>query len=230
MAYDPGLTSTTILPPSTLEAGGHVLSMPVVIAQRAGTTDAMFVTGRLCHVDSLGKLHALADAETVVPIDATGEVLVNALGAVILIYDVTLATPPIPGTVTIATTLDASATPKFSIGPDNGQGYAESADGFFSIDYESGRARVVLAAVATAGDDLKAGYTHRIQDAVPADEAGRGLPKFILLENILGADVVAGDVKTTAYIKGRFRQPELLGYSAGYEDHLRSLGILIQPS
>ena len=129
---------------------------------------------------------------------------------------------------TIATTANGSATPLFSIGPDNGEGFAESADGHFSIDYDSGRVRIVYAVAPTATNDIKAGYKHRIVDAVPANEAGRGLPRVILPDSFLGATLVAADTKTVAYIGGRFRKADLVGYEDGYKNWFRSLKIDIQ--
>lgn len=230
MAYVPGLTQTTIPVPDALQAGGNILTAPVTIAQRAATVDADYVVGRLCYPDSLGKLHLLDTAATVETIQAAaGDIIIDDVGATpALIQDATLARPPVPGTVTIVSTTNGSATPVFSIGPDNGDGFAESADGFFEIDYDSGRVRIVFAVALTANDDLKAAYDYRITDALAANEAHRGLPRYILTEDVLGASVVAGDVKTVAIVKGRVRQQSLIGYQAGYEGWLRKLGIHIQ--
>lgn len=172
------------------------------------------------------KYVAPSTTETTVAITAAGganDLLVNDVGAgVPLEYDVTLTKPPIPGTVQIVTTLDGSATPVKNLGLDNGRGFGQSADGFFTIDYNTGRLRIVFATVPTDNDDIKAAFKYRALAA-----GSLGLPSLILAEDIPQASLVAGDVVSVAYELGSFQIVGVPNYSAGYLHALREVGILL---
>lgn len=214
-----------------LLAKGPFVSESITIEQDAGAVAGEYVVGRLLNKDVDGKYHLLAAAETTVALAATTEVVIDNLAAAsgTAPLPFALAKPPIPGTVHLATTATGSATVLKELGTDNGKGVGVGADGSFTIDYETGRGVAYLASAATDTNDLKAGYKHRTPDAADAGETLLGLPKVILAEDVDVASLVAGDVVTVAYTKGGFNKELVLSYSAGYKDHLRSIGIELIP-
>lgn len=225
MAIQPSLAETAYTWDGLI--AGEYVGRSGTLETRASSTDAEYTRGRLLNKDVDGKYHPLSSTETTVALNATGEVIANNLQAASGTAPIpfVLAQPPIPGTVTIATTADASATVVAALGTDNGQGYGVGAGGRFTIDYQTGQGVAYLAAAATNGDDLKAGYKHRTPDAADSGETLMALPCAVLLESRTGAEVIAGDVVTTVAIAGTFVRSKLLGYSAGYEAHLNKLGI-----
>lgn len=226
MNTQPSLASADYTWDGLLGADLPLQTIAITLEQRASSTDAEYSRGRLLNVDVDGKYHPISSTETTVALNASGEVVKNNMQATDpLTVPFVLAKPPVPGTVHLATTADASATIKKELGTDNGEGRGVGADGWFTIDYETGNGVAYLATAVTNGDDLKAGYKYRAVDAADSAETVLGMPKAILAEDVLGASVVAGDVKTIAYVAGEFKQSKVLGYSAGYEKHLNRLGI-----
>lgn len=225
MSSQPSLSTGTYAWDGVMGAHLHIETASITLEQRAGSTDAEYKRGRLLNVDVDGKYHPVSSTETTVALNATGEVIKNNLAGTETVVDTVLAKPPLPGTVTVATTADGSATPVLALGTDNGEGIGIGANGHFTVDYETGQIRAFFVTAPTATHDLKAGYKYRAVDAADSGETLLGMPKAILAEDVLGADVVAGDVKAIAYVAGEFKQSKLLGYSAGYEKHLNRLGI-----
>lgn len=221
----PALTTGTYAWDKLLGADMPIETRSITLEQRAGSLDAEYARGRLLNQDVDGKWHIISSTETTVALDAAGEVIKNNLATTDLQIPFKLAKPPIPGTVHLATTADASATVLKELGVDNGEGRGVGADGWFTIDYETGAGIAYLATAPTATNDLKAGYKYRAVDDADAAETQKAMPKAILAEDVPGASVVAGDVVTTAYVAGEFNRSALLGYSAGYEPHLNRLGI-----
>jgi len=206
-------------------SGDNFETKSIVIEQRAAMTDAEVARGRLLNADVDGKYHPISSAETTVALNASGEVLVNDMAGTETQADVVLAHPPIPGTVTLATTADGSATHVVELGTDNGEGQGKGAGGHFTVDYETGIIHVVFTTAPTIHHDLKAGYKYRAVDAADSGETLLGMPKVILAEDLVGQDVIDGDVTTIAYVAGVFNRAALKGYSAGYESHLNRQGI-----
>lgn len=223
MATQPSLVETAYAWDGLI--GGEYKGRGITLETRAGSVDADYAAGRLLNIDVDGKYHPISSTETTVALNATGEVIKNNLAATDLIIPFALAAPPIPGTVALATTADGSATPVIVLGTDNGKGKGVGAGGWFEIDYETGRGVAYLTTAPTATHDLKAGYKNRAVDAADSAETLLGMPKAILMENVTGAAIIAGDVKATAAIAGTFVRSKLAGYSAGYEAHLNTLGI-----
>lgn len=222
----PSLTTGTFTWDKLLGADLPIETIACTLEQRAGSTDAEYARGRLLNQDVDGKWHIISSTETTVALNATGEVIKNNLAGTDLQIPFTLANPPVPGTVNLATTADGSATVLKQLGVDNGEGRGVGADGWFTIDYDTGTGIAYLATAPTATNDLKAGYKYRAVDAADTAETQRALPRAILAEDIAGASVIAGDVVTVAYVRGEFRRAALLGYSAGYEGHLNKIGIV----
>jgi hypothetical protein len=193
----------------------------ITLAQDVGATVLTHVRGRMLNKDpETGLWHPLSSTETTVALDATGEVIVNAIGATLLEFNFQLAFPPIPGTVTLATTADGSATVLKALGTDNGLGRGAGADGEFTIDYQSGKGRAILATTGGATNDLKAGYKHRTPALPTPPLIPQGLPVRILAETHTAAVVAAGDVVTVAYSEGHFNTGALVGWSAGFASAL----------
>lgn len=215
-----------------LLAKGPYVAESITIEQDAGVIAGEYVVGRLLNKDVDGKYHLLANAETTVALGATTEVVGNNLQAASGTAPIpfVLAKPPIPGTVSMATTTDGSATPVQVLGTDNGRGMGVGAGGRFTIDYDTGQGVAYLAAAVTNGDDLKAGYKHRTPDAADSGETLLGLPRIILAEDVDIVALAAGDVVTVGWRKGGFNEDLVLSYSAGYKEHLRSIGIELIPS
>jgi hypothetical protein len=213
-----------------LIANGPVKTASVTLERKVGAVSTDFVRGRLLQVDVDGKGHILSSTETTVALNATGEVIKNNLLAASGVAPIpfTLAHPPIPGTVHLATTADGSATILKELGTDNGHGAGSGAGGNFTIDYATGQGVAYLATAATDTNDLKAGYTYRGVDPADAGESLSGLPTHILAEDVAAAVIDAADVVVTAYVAGEFLATGLVGYSAGYKPHLRTLGIFVR--
>lgn len=225
-----GITELGSLTYDNLIASGRPLAVGITLEQDAGAVAGEYIRGRLLVKDVDGKYHFVSSTETTVALNATGEVIRNNLLAAsgVAPLPFTLANPPIPGTVHLATTADGSATILKELGTDNGQGVGVGADGWFTIDYATGRGVAYLNTAATDTNDLKAGYKYRAIDPADSGETIVGLPTAILAEDILLAAIVAGDVVTAAYVEGEFLASGLSGYSSGYKDHLRSVGIIVR--
>ena len=170
-----------------------------------------------------GKVMPLAAAETTVSLGATTEVIKNNLAVTDLVIPFVTAKPPIPGTVSLATTVDGNATPVQVLGTDNGRGVGSGADGWFTIDYITGRGVAYLAAAPTATHDLKAGYKHRNPGS-----GYNGLPHAILAEDVAKASTVAGDVVVPVYRVGIVSPDGLIGYSAGYREYMKDRGLYVR--
>ena len=212
---------------NSILAKGPFVTKSITIEQDAGAIAGEYVVGRLLNVDVDGKYHLLAAAETTVALAATTEVVIDNMLAAdgIVPRGFVLAQPPIPGTVHLATTATGSATVVKELGTDNGEGVGVGADGWFSIDYETGKGVAYFTTATTDTHDLKAGYKHRTPDAADSAETRMGMPKVILAEDVTLASVIAGDVRTIAYVSGGFNKELVLSYSAGYEKSLQKLGI-----
>jgi hypothetical protein len=222
--YQPEGVSEVSIAYDNLLAHGPYATRSIVMDQNAGASgadaDIYAARGTLLAIDPAdGKAEPADAAETVVAIDATGEVIQNnLLAADPLDYYVSTALPPIPGTLSIGVTADASATVLDDLGTDDGLGNGRDTGGSFAVNYNNGEVEVHLAAAPTDTEDLKAGYTHR---SLPA------LPTLVLAEDITVGAIKAGDVTTIAFTKGGFHQPSVRGYSAGYQRYLREVGIEI---
>jgi len=194
----------------------------ITIAQDVSATELTHVRGRMLNKDpETGLWHPLSSTETTVALDATGEVVSNAIGTTLLEFNFMLAFPPVPGTVSLGVTADGDATVLQDLGTDNGLGRGEGADGQFTIDYNSGKGRAILNAVAGgATNDLKAGYKHRTPALPTPPIIPEGLPVRILAEPLTAAVVAAGNVVTVAYKEGHFNTGALVGWSAGFASAL----------
>lgn len=224
-----GLTETAFVY-DNLIANGPVKTASITLERKIGAVTADFVRGRLLQVDVDGKGHMISSTETTVALNATGEVVKNGLLAASGVAEIpfVLAHPPIPGTIHLATTGDGSATVLKELGVDNGYGEGIGADGRFTIDYQTGQGSAYLTSAATDTNDLKVGYKYRAVDAADAAESLAGMPTHILAEDVAAALIDAADVVVTAYTAGEFLATGLVGYSAGYNPHLRTLGIFVR--
>lgn len=213
-----------------LIANGPVKTRSIVIEIDADATDALYVRGRLMNKDVDGLYHPISSTVTTVAISATAEVIIDGLLAATSLVPLpfTLAHPPIPGTVHLVTTANGVITTLKNLGTDNGNGYGVGADGHFYIDYATGAGVATLTTAATDTNDLKAGYQYRAMDAPDATETAGGLDFVILGEDITAAAIAAASVRTFAYDAGEFLASGLLGYSAGYLEHLRRVGIYVR--
>lgn len=198
--------------------GGEYYTKPIDLADNNSATDTYAVRGSLVAIDANGRGVVLDLTATVIALDATGEVLIDNLlaAAGVIPRPFTLSKPPIPGTVTIATTANASATPVLVLGTDNSNGYGSGAGGFFTVDYTTGKGVAYPNAASTNGDDLKAGFSHR---------TASGEPEGILIHTHLGTAVAAGPIASGIYVAGRFNKLAVPNWSAGYERGLRLKGI-----
>lgn len=220
--FSPGVSTQSFQVDNLFLTDQQIITKSITLAQDAGET-ATVKRGQLLvqHPTTL-KYVKVAAAETTVALNATGEVIKNNLAATDLLVPFVLAKPSIPGTLTLAVTADGSATVVKALGTDNGSGVGVGADGRFTIDYQTGQGVAYITTAPTAGHDLKAGYTHR------AIASGyQGVPSVILTEDIIAADLVAGDVVSIGYEGGHVRGSALTGYSAGYRPLLRDVGILV---
>lgn len=203
-----------------LIADGMPQAKGVTLKQISGQS-AVLARGTMLCLGTDGKYHPLAASETTV---ALNDVLFKddfGAGAATE-WDFTLAKPPIPGTLQVVTVDQGTTTVVLNAGTDNGRGVGSGADGTFTVDYNTGRVRVVFSSAPSDDDDGTFTYKHRNPNA-----AALGLPVAILAEDIAAADLDAGDVVTVAYYKGRFRSAALVGYSAGYQFYLNQLGIYL---
>ena len=198
---------------------GDVMTKPIDLADNDSADDDYAVRGKLVAIDGNGRGVVLDEDETTIALDATGEVLANNLQAASGTAPIpfTLSKPPVPGTVTLATTANASATPVLALGTDNGEGYGAGAGGSFTIDYRTGKGVAYPNAAATNGDDLKAGFKHRTG----------GMPEGILIHTHTGDAVKAGPIASGIYVQGQFNKNAIPNWSDGYEYHLRQLGIYV---
>jgi hypothetical protein len=196
----------------------------IVLDSYGSATDALYSHGRLLNKDKDGKYRPLATAETTVALNDVK--VVDDFGTTtVQDYDFVLAHPPIPGTVRVVTVDQDTTNVVLDAGTDNGEGIGRGAGGWFTVDYMTGVVHVHFASAPSDNDDLTYSYKHHSPITNGANIAESGMPVAILAEDIPGADVVAGDVTTIAYVAGEFRQAALLGYSAGYESHLNVQGI-----
>lgn len=228
--FNSSLGSQQINP--VLAAGPYETQEIVLVDNNSASGE--YTTGRLLHRDTDGKYFPLATAETTVTsatlatiTDSDYQVTetVDADAGVVLIkpYDfvVTLAKPPIPGTLSVTT----NDTSPLVCGTDNGEGVGSGANGSFRVDYQTGKVYVHFNSTRPANTKLIQGtYKHH------APSGALGMPECVLMEDIADADIIAGDVTTVAYFKGSFNSGKLLGYSAGYKNHLRRQGIVLVPS
>lgn len=214
------LYGTATLAPDNLLYGGQYFTEAIELADKNGALDTYAVRGSLVSLDANNRGVVLDLTATVIALDATGEVLVNNMLAAdgVIARPFVLSKPPIPGTVTLATTANASATPVLALGTDNGAGYGSGAGGFFTVNYATGAGIAYPNAAATNGDDLKAGFSHRT--------AG-GEPYGILIHTHLGTAVAAGPIQSGVYIFGRFNTLAIPNWSAGYKVSLRRMGIYV---
>lgn len=213
-----------------LIANGPVKTRSITIELDADAADTLYVRGRLLNKDVDGLYHAISSTETTVTLGATTEVVVDAMLAASGTAPVpfTLAHPPVPGTVHIATTATGSATVLKELGTDNGSGYGEGAGGHFTIDYATGAGVATFLTAVADTNDLKAGYKYRAMDAPDSLETIGGLALVILGEDIPASRINAASIRTFAYDAGEFNASKLYGYSAGYLEILRGFGIYIR--
>lgn len=225
-----GITTRGSMTYDALIASGPVRTRSLTIERKIGAVAADFARGRCLQIDVDGKGHMISSTETTVALNASGEVIKNGLLAASGTDPIpfVLAKPPIPGTVHLATTADGSATVLKELGVDNGQGRGVGADGWFDLDYETGQGVAYLASAATDTNDLKAGYKYRAVDAADAGETLAGMPKAILAEDVDATLIDAADQVATVYVAGEFLATGLVGYSAGYKEAMRVLGMFIK--
>lgn len=217
--------TTDTFSPDDLVVGGPLRTRSITLEQYASATGDDYVRGALLNVDVDGKYHLISNTVTTVALNTTGEVLLNNAAGTETILVKYLAAPPLPGTVTIASTADGSATPVVAFGTDNGEGEGKGAGGSFTVDYETGRVVINVVTALTATHDVKAGYQYRAVEAADSGETQTAMPKAILAETVTDAAVIAGDVVVTAYIGGQFASAAIPNYSSAYRRHLRRLGI-----
>lgn len=212
------LYGTATLAPDNLLYGGQYFTEAIELADKDGALDTYATRGSLVSLNAAGRGVVLDLTATVIALDATGEVLYNNLLAASGAHHIsfTLSKPPIPGTVSLATTANASATPILVLGTDNGNGYGSGAGGSFTINYQTGAGVAFINAAATNGDDLKAGFSHR---------TGGSEPYGILIHTHTGAAVAAGPIQSGVYVFGRFNTLAIPNWSAGYKVALRRMGI-----
>lgn len=212
------LYGTATLAPDNLLYGGQYFTEAIDLADNNSAADTYATRGSLVSLDANGRGVVLDLVATAIAISTTAEVLISNMLAAsgVIPRPFVLSKPPIPGTVTIVTTADASATTVLALGTDNGNGYGSSTGGFFTIDYATGAGIAYPNAAATNGDDLKAGFSHRT--------AG-GEPYGILMHTHTGAAVAAGPIASGVYTFGRFNTLAIPNWSAGYKIGLRRLGI-----
>lgn len=228
--FQPSGLTQEVYSPDKLLVMGPFETRSVTLLQAAAQSGVM-ARGTLLCINAAGKFVALDTAETTIALGATTEVVVNNLQAAgALIQDYVTAKPPIPGSLTMATTADGSATHVLELGSDNGRGIGSGAGGSFTLDYNTGRGRAVLGSAPTNGDDLKVGYKHRsvLTPYGGSTVSPYGLPIAILAEEITEAALKAGDVVSLAYVRGTFNSGMLVGYSAGYDYHLNNAGIYVK--
>lgn len=216
---DPLYGTATQSRDNLLYEGPH-FTEPIDLADNNSAGDTYAVRGSLVSLDANNRGVVLDVTATVIALNATGEVLVNNMLAAdgVIARPFVLSKPPIPGTVTLATTANASATPVLALGTDNGNGYGSSTGGFFTINYATGAGIAYPNAAATNGDDLKAGFSHRT--------AG-GEPCGILIHTHTGVQVAAGPIASGVYVFGRFNKHAIPNWSDGYKIGLRRLGIYV---
>ncbi len=211
-----------------LIANGPVKTRSVTLEVDADADDDLYVRGRLAYRDADGKYHAIGSTENTVAIAAAGEVGANAVDGTAVTFTFTLAHPPVPRSVRIVTTADASATVVKDAGTDNGFGSGVGPDGSFTVNYNTGQVTVTFTAAPTATHDVKAAYKWRTVDAPDTGETQAALPMCILGEDIPASRINVADVVTFAYDAGEFNASKLFGYSPGYQEALRMGGIYVR--
>lgn len=213
-----------------LFANGPVKTRSITLELDADADDNLYVRGRLLNRDADGKYHALSSTESTIAIAATtgAEIVADDADGTAAVFTFTLAHPPVPRTVRVVTTANASATVVLSLGTDNGYGAGVGPDGSFTINYNTGQVVATFTAAPTATHDVKVAYKYRAVDAPDAAESQAGLPMVILGEDIPAARIAVEDVITFAYDAGEFNASKLLGYSVGYQEVLRQGGIYVR--
>lgn len=225
--FQPSGVDSTAFTPDGLLSSGPLKTESGVLLQAASKSGDL-KRGHLLARDANGKYVALDAAATTIAITTTAEVIVNNLQAAgPLIHDAVTAKPPIPGTLQVAVTADGSATVIDDLGVDNGRGIGSDTGGHYTIDYNTGRIRAVLAAAPTDTEDLKAGYKHRsaLAEYAISTLSPLALPVAILAEDVTEATIKAGDVTTVVYTAGQFVASKIVGYEVGYKEYLESIGI-----
>ena len=227
----PFFTSVSTTFDDGLFANGPVKTRNVVLEQDADADDDLYVRGRLLNLDADGKYHAISSTESTIAIAATtgAEIGADNADGTATSFTFTLAHPPVPRTLRVVTTANASATVVKDAGTDNGFGAGVGADGSFVVNYQTGAVTVTFATAPTATHDVKVAYKYRAVDAPDTGETLTGQPMVILGEDIPAARINEGDVTTFAYDSGEFNAAKLHGYSAGFKEGLRQGGIYVRP-
>jgi len=185
------------------------------------SSDAFGKRGRLLYKKaSDGKYYGLDTAETTIALNDV--LVVDDFGSTTeLDYTFALAKAPIPGTLHVVTVDQGTTTVVLDAGTDNGHGYGSAAGGYFHVDYDTGIVTVHFTSAPSDNDDLTYSYKHR-------GGVNTGLPIAILAEDWTDAQLNAGPNESVAFISGEFRASALLGYSAGYYDHMKALGMIVR--
>ncbi len=227
-SYNSALGSSIV---NQILAGGPYETKSITLLDN-NSAAGEYTVGRLLYRDAAGKYSPLSSTETQVTNEAaltmsdSSYTYTDSGSQTVVVkpktYTFTLAKPPIPGTLTIAT----NDTSPLALGTDDKEGHGKGAAGGFEVDYNSGRVTVTFDSTVVANTKIiQATYKHRAPSG-----ATLGLPVAVLMEDISDAAIIASDVVTIAYFQGSFNASLLKGYSAGYESHLRRQGIVLVPS
>lgn len=213
-----------------LFANGAVKTRNIVLEEDTDADDDLYVRGRLLNRDADGKYHAIGSTESTVAIAATtgAEIGANDVDGNAVSFSFTLAHPPVPRSLQVVTTADASATVVKNAGVDNGFGAGVGPDGSFTVNYNTGQVTVTFTAAPAIHTDVKVAYKYRTVDAPDTGETQAAMPVVILGEDIPAARINEEDVTTFAYDAGEFLATDLVGYSAGFQEALRGVGIYVR--